>query len=70
MSWKLWLHSLGAAFIGGASSTVTVMIVDPIAFNLSDIPKLLKVAAVSGLFSVAMLLKKSPLPDAPEIQNK
>lgn len=62
MDWKKWLKGLAAAVIGGVANTVTVMIVDPVAFNLSDIGKLLQVAAVSAIVSAGLYLKQSPLP--------
>ena len=57
-----WLYGLVAGVIGGAANTVSVMVVDPVAFNFGDVPKLGKVAAVSALVSLAFYLVKSPLP--------
>jgi hypothetical protein len=63
MEWQIWLKGLVAAIIGGAANAVTVMIVDPAAFNFSDGGrKLLTFAGVSALISAALYLKQSPLP--------
>jgi hypothetical protein len=71
MDWKLWLKGLASAAIGGASNAVTMMVVDPINFNLQDgIGKLGSVAAVSALVSAAMYLKKSPVPGDKEEVKK
>lgn len=67
MDWQLWLKGLIAAVIGGAANAVTVMIVDPAAFNFSDGGhKLLTFAGVSALISAALYLKQSPLPGEPK----
>ncbi len=63
MNFKTWIMGLGAAVIGGIASTVTVMVVDPIAFNFNDLGKLGKVALISGIVNAAFYLRKSPLPD-------
>lgn len=63
MSWKHWLHSLIGAVIGGAANAVTVIVLDPLKFNLQDGWKnLLAAVIVSGLVSAALYLKQSPLP--------
>ena len=63
MNWKFWLRGLVSAAIGAAASSVTVVIVDPVAFNFTDqIGKVGMVAAVSALIAVCFYLKKSPLP--------
>ena len=62
-SWEVWLKGLAAAAIGGASNAVTTMVVAPDQFNLHDgLDKLISVAVVSAIVSVAMYLKSSPLP--------
>lgn len=63
MTWQMWLKGLIAAIIGGGANAVTVMIVDPAAFNFGDGgAKLLSFAGVSALISAALYLKQSPLP--------
>lgn len=58
-----WLRGLISAVIGGAANSITVMIVDPVAFNLQDgAGKLGTVALISALLALAMYLKQSPLP--------
>lgn len=64
MKLKMWLHGLGAAFIGGASSAVSVTIVDPEKFNIHNGWKnLLEVCLVNGVLMASAYLKQSPLPD-------
>lgn len=63
MDWETWIKGILSAFIGAAANGVTLMIVDPANFNLQTGGKqLLTVCLVSGLVSVAMYLKQSPLP--------
>lgn len=58
-----WIKGLISAIIGGAANAVTVMVVDPLAFNLGEgLSKLASVALVSAIVSAAMYLKQSPLP--------
>lgn len=58
-----WVKGLISAAIGGAANAVTVMVVDPMAFNLNDgLGKLGSVALVSAIVAVAMYLKQSPVP--------
>lgn len=65
MNLKTWAHGLAAAVIGGAANAVTVMIVDPINFNLAGgLVKLGQVALVSAIVSAALYLKQSPIPDS------
>jgi hypothetical protein len=60
----LWGKGLVAAFIGGAANSVSVMIVDPVAFNLNEgVSKVGTVALVSGVVSAALYLKQSPIPE-------
>lgn len=63
-----WLKGLIAAVVGGVANTITVMVVDPSAFNLNDLPKLGKVAIVSAILSAAFYLKQSPIPNAPKVK--
>jgi hypothetical protein len=66
-TFMIWAKWLVAAFVGGAANSVSVMIVDPVAFNLQEgMGKVLTVALVSGLISAAMYLRQSPLPGCEE----
>ena len=59
----LWLKGLIAAAVGGAATSVGVMIADPVSFNTGDgLERVGIVAGVSALVSVAAYLKASPLP--------
>ncbi len=63
MNWKHWLKGLVSAAIGAAANGITVMIVDPQAFNLAEgAGKVGMVALVSAIVAIAMYLKQSPLP--------
>lgn len=58
----LWIKGLISAAIGGAANSITVMVIDPQNYNLSEgIGKLGTVAGVGALVSAAMYLKSSPL---------
>jgi len=58
-----WLKGLVGALIGGAANSITVMVVDPVNFNLDDgLQKLGVVTMVGAVLSAAMYLKQSPLP--------
>lgn len=62
---RIWIEGLVAALIGGAANAVTVIVVDPLNFNLGEgLGKLLQVVAVGGLVAVAAFLKQSPIPKA------
>lgn len=70
-AWKLWLHGLVAAFVGGAAgaldSALVLVLVAPQDFNLgSGFYRLLLTASVFALLSgfkvAAAYLKKSPVP--------
>ena len=51
-------------FIGGAANALTMVIVDPLNFNLNEgVGNLLTVAATSAIVAAAMYLKQSPLPN-------
>ena len=62
LDWSKWFKGLAAAVVGGCCNTVVAMIVDPVAFNFQDLPKLGKVVLLSGLISAALYLKQSPVP--------
>lgn len=60
----VWLKGLIAAVIGGAANALTMVIVDPLNFNLNEgVGNLLTVAATSAIVAAAMYLKQSPLPN-------
>ena len=59
----IWLKGLVSAIIGGAANSITVMVVDPVNFNLTDSAgKLGTVALVGAILAAAMYLKQSPVP--------
>ena len=63
MKIRHWLHGLGAALVGGGANAVTVIVLDPLKFNLQDGWKnLLTAVIVSSIVSAALYLKQSPLP--------
>ncbi len=63
MNWKPWLYGLASAFMGGGASAISAMVIDPVTFNLAEgFGKMLSMWAVSGIVSVALYLKQSPLP--------
>lgn len=63
--WRVWLKGLFAAVIGGCANSITMLIVDPMNFNLqAGLGNLATVAGTSALVSAAMYLKASPLPGA------
>lgn len=67
----VWLKGLLAAAIGGAATSVGVMVADPLSFNFQDgAGRLATVAGVSALVAVASYLKQSPLPDTSQGQLK
>ena len=61
---QVWISGLISAAIGGGSTAITTMIVAPDQFHLGPdgLQKVLTVAGVSALVSVANFLKQSPLP--------
>lgn len=65
--WKIWIHGLVAAIISAAASGVTLVIVDPSAFNFSGsgLQHLGTVCGVQALIAAAAYLKQSPLPPEP-----
>lgn len=68
MTWRQWLLGLVGACINSAASSITVVMVDPVQFNIfqGGLKKLGTVALVSFLFGGALYLKQSPLPVKPE----
>jgi len=72
-STRLWLHGLGAAFIGGGATSLSTVLVAPDRFNmtsLSGFGHLVVVAIVAGIVSAAGYLKQSPLPTMQIDQQK
>jgi hypothetical protein len=60
---ETWVYGLFSALIGGAATAVSMIVVDPMTYNLHDgWRKLIEVALVSGIMSAAFYLKQSPLP--------
>lgn len=62
---RIWLHGLGAAFIGASATSISTIVVAPAVFNLSSLSgagHVVLVSAVSGCVSAAGYLAKSPLP--------
>lgn len=63
---RIYLHGLAASAIGGASNAVTLLIIDPLKFNLADFDtarNLIVAMLVSALVSFFTYLKTHPLPD-------
>jgi len=70
-STRIWIEGLVAALIGGAANAITVIVVDPLNFNLGEgLGKLLQVVAVGGLVAAAAFLKQSPIPKAEQEETK
>lgn len=66
MGMKLWLHGLGAAFISGLADAFLLHLTDPDHFNFSDqmaFQRTVALIVLKALLSVALYLKKSPLPE-------
>ena len=62
--WIHWIRGFVGSVIGGAANSISVVIIDPQNFNLTDgWRKLASFAVVSALISGALFLKQSPLPD-------
>lgn len=61
-NWRMWLHGLVSAVIGGAANSIVAMYVAPETFNLQEMSKLSQLAFGSGVISAALYLKESPLP--------
>lgn len=64
MNWKLWARGIVAACIASIANSVTVIVVDPVTFNLfqGGAKKLGMVAIVSALLGAALYLKEHPDP--------
>lgn len=62
---KVWLHGLGAAFVGAAASAIGPMLIAPDRFNLTSLAGLRSVflaSLISGGVAAAAFLRQSPLP--------
>ncbi len=63
---RVWIRGLVAAIVAAASNAVTVMIVEPLHFNVHEgLNKVCQVALVSAIVGAALYLKQHPLPDEP-----
>lgn len=63
MSNKAWMHGLVAAVISAGANSITLIVIDPLKFNLQEGWKnLLTAVVVSSILSAAFYLKQSPLP--------
>jgi hypothetical protein len=61
---SVWVKGLVAAIVGGAANAITVIVVDPINFNLAEgFGKVGQVAIVGALIAAAAYLKQSPIPE-------
>jgi hypothetical protein len=62
--WRPWLHSLIAAGIGGAVTSLGAILVSPssFSFTVSGMEHLGVVALAGAIIPVLALLKQSPLP--------
>jgi hypothetical protein len=57
-----WMKGILSAAIGGAANSITLMLIDPLNYNLTNgIEKLSTVAIVGAIVAVAMHLSKSPI---------
>ena len=66
---RIWIHGLCAAFLGGAATGSTLMVLAPDKVNLSDLATLGKVCGVSGVLAAIAYIKRSPLPPLEEDCN-
>lgn len=64
MNWKLWLHGLAAAAIGGAASALSGALTAPDTFNFTAAgwTKLWHLAVIGSIVPAVLYLKQSPLP--------
>jgi hypothetical protein len=63
LDWRNWVKGIIAAGIGGGANAITLVLVDPLSFNLQEgFKKLLMVAGVSALTAIGLYLKQSPIP--------
>jgi hypothetical protein len=65
-----WLKGLIAAFVAAGAQAITLIVVDPVAFNLgAQWKKTLTAALIAGALAAAGYLAKSPIP-APNTEEK
>lgn len=64
MNTKLWIHGLGAAFIGGTSAALVSLGAAYVTtgLNLLELKKIGAAALFAGMITAAGYLKQSPLP--------
>jgi len=65
LNWPLWIKGLISAALSGLATGITLIIVDPVTFNIQTsggLEKLGTVSFISAIVSVANYLKQSPLP--------
>lgn len=61
MDFSLWLKGIAATFIGGAFNAISVIVIDPVAFNFgAQWKKTLMAAFFGGILAVSAYLKQSP----------
>lgn len=67
---RVYLRGLVSAGIGGAANAVTLLVIDPLSFNIfqGGALKLATAMAVSSLVSFAIYVKEHPLPN-PDVDN-
>lgn len=71
MNFLVWLRSIAAAFVGGVANTVTVIVIDPVAFNFgAQWKKTFAAALTGGVLAVAAYLQKSPFPVQTELHTQ
>lgn len=70
LDWRNWLRGLVGAMIGGAASSITVIVVAPETFNFDDgFKKLCQVATISAIYHAALFLKTNPIPNEKDIDS-
>ena len=62
---RKWVRGLIGAAINSAATAITVVVVDPVTFNVMDggFRELLSAMGISGLVGAGLYLKQHPLPD-------
>jgi len=62
MTWKLWLHGLSAAALGGLVGAIVQIGSDPSHLNLSDWRHYAGAIVAGSITGVVAYLRQSPLP--------
>lgn len=58
-----WINGLIGAAIGGGATAITLMITNPLQYNIEDgLERTITVAGVQALVSAALFLKTHPTP--------